>query len=84
MKYGGPTAAKVNGIWRYVYRAIDRHGQVIDVWSLHVATRSRRGGSSTALEMLKATPCKVVTPVRSTVDRCSRKRFEAFVRYTAV
>ena len=22
---------KVNGVWRYVYRAIDQHGQVIDV-----------------------------------------------------
>jgi hypothetical protein len=25
------TYVKVNGIWRYVYRAIDQHGQVIDV-----------------------------------------------------
>jgi IS6 family transposase len=25
------TYVKVNGIWCYVYRAIDRHGQVIDV-----------------------------------------------------
>jgi transposase-like protein len=25
------TYVKVNGVWRYVYRAIDRHGQVIDV-----------------------------------------------------
>jgi transposase-like protein len=24
---------KVNGVWRYVYRAIDQHGQVIDVLS---------------------------------------------------
>ena len=22
---------KVNGVWRYVYRAVDQHGQVIDV-----------------------------------------------------
>jgi transposase, IS6 family len=22
---------KVNGMWRYVYRAVDQHGQVIDV-----------------------------------------------------
>jgi hypothetical protein len=25
------TYVKVNGGWRYVYRAIDQHGQVIDV-----------------------------------------------------
>ena len=26
------TYVKVSGIWRYVYRAIDQHGQVIDVY----------------------------------------------------
>ena len=25
------TSVKVNGIWRYVYRAVDQHGQIIDV-----------------------------------------------------
>jgi transposase, IS6 family len=25
------TYVKVNGVWRYAYRAIDQHGQVIDV-----------------------------------------------------
>jgi transposase-like protein len=25
------TYIKVNGVWRYVYRAVDQHGQVIDV-----------------------------------------------------
>jgi transposase, IS6 family len=25
------TYIKVNGAWRYVYRAVDQHGQVIDV-----------------------------------------------------
>lgn len=25
------TYVKVNGVWRYVYRAIGQHGQVIDV-----------------------------------------------------
>jgi hypothetical protein len=24
-------AVKVNGVWRYIYRAVDQHGQVIDV-----------------------------------------------------
>ncbi len=26
------TYVKVNGVWRYVYRAVDEHGQVIDVY----------------------------------------------------
>ena len=26
------TYVKVSGVWRYVYRAIDNHGQVIDVY----------------------------------------------------
>ncbi|MCP3972923.1 MAG: IS6 family transposase, partial [bacterium] len=26
------TYLKVNGVWRYVYRAVDQHGQVIDVY----------------------------------------------------
>jgi IS6 family transposase len=25
------TYVKVHGVWRYVYRAVDQHGQVIDV-----------------------------------------------------
>jgi transposase-like protein len=25
------TCVKVNGVWRYVYRAVDQYGQVIDV-----------------------------------------------------
>ena len=26
------TYVKVGGVWRYVYRAVDQHGQVIDVY----------------------------------------------------
>jgi IS6 family transposase len=33
------TYVKVNGVWRYVYRAIDQHGEVIDV-----QLSSRRAG----------------------------------------
>src|SRR3954467_1013176 len=29
--YVDETYVKVNGVWRYVYRAVDQHGQVIDV-----------------------------------------------------
>jgi transposase-like protein len=35
------TYVKVNGVWRYVYRAIDQYGQVIDV--LLTAVLPRRG-----------------------------------------
>jgi transposase, IS6 family len=30
--YVDETYVKVNGVWRYVYRAVDQHGQVIDVY----------------------------------------------------
>jgi transposase-like protein len=36
------TYVKVAGAWRYVYRAVDQHGQVIDVSRLG-ATRHCRG-----------------------------------------
>jgi IS6 family transposase len=49
-------------VWRYVYRAIDQHGQVIDVM---VSTR-RNGNAARrffrrALTTLKVTPSEVVT-----------------------
>jgi transposase-like protein len=56
------TYVKVNGVWRYVYRAIDRDGQVIDV-----LVSPRRNADSAhrffqrALAMLKVTPSEVVT-----------------------
>jgi transposase-like protein len=56
------TYVKVNGIWRYVYRAIDQEGQIIDVLV------SARGDAATArrffqraLTILKVTPSEVVT-----------------------
>jgi IS6 family transposase len=53
---------KVNGVWRYVYRAIDQHGQVIDV-----LLSARRDGATArrfftrALRTLRVTPTGVVT-----------------------
>jgi transposase-like protein len=46
---------RVNGVWRYVYRAVDQYGQVIDV--LVSARRFFRR----ALSALKVTPREVVT-----------------------
>jgi hypothetical protein len=56
------TSGKVNGLWRYVYRAIDQHGQVIDVllstrWDAAAARRF----FIHALRMLNVVPHAVVT-----------------------
>jgi transposase-like protein len=56
------TYVKVNGIWRYVYRAVDQYGQVIDV-----LVSGRRDADAArrffrrALATLKVTPTEVVT-----------------------
>jgi transposase-like protein len=56
------TYVKVNGAWRYVYRAVDQHGQVIDVL---VSTRrdamATRRFFTQALRTLKVMPTEVVT-----------------------
>ena len=39
------TYVKVNGVWRYIYRAVDQHGQVIDVLVSAPATVLRLAGS---------------------------------------
>src|SRR3981189_300846 len=56
------TYVKVNGVWRYVYRAIDQDGQVIDVLvSARRDADSARRFFQRALPMLKVTPSEVVT-----------------------
>ena len=56
------TYVKVGGVWRYVYRAVDQHGQVIDVFvsARRDATAARRFFRR-ALGTLKVTPSEVVT-----------------------
>jgi transposase-like protein len=55
------TYVKVNGIWRYVYRAVDQHGQVIDVLvSARRDADAARRFFRRALSTLKVTP-RVVT-----------------------
>jgi transposase-like protein len=49
------TYVKVNGVWRYVYRAIDQHGQVIELLV------SARRFFTRALQTLKVAPTEVVT-----------------------
>jgi transposase-like protein len=56
------TYVKVNGVWRYISRAIDQHGQVIDV-----LVSARRDAATAhrffrrALSTLKVKPAEVVT-----------------------
>jgi transposase-like protein len=40
------TYVKVNGVWRYVYRAVDQYGQVSTCCSGSVEMPQRRAGSS--------------------------------------
>jgi transposase-like protein len=59
---------KVNGVWRYVYRAVDQYGQVIDVLvsARHDADAARRFFRR-ALSTLKSSPARwSPTPPRST------------------
>ena len=52
---------KVNGIWRYVYRAVDQHGQVIDVFvSRHRDIASARTFFATSL-LAHSIPTEVIT-----------------------
>jgi transposase-like protein len=56
------TYVKVNGVWRHVYRAVDQHGQIIDV----LVSKRRDGDAARrffrgALAALKVIPSEVVT-----------------------
>jgi transposase-like protein len=56
------TYVKVNGVWRYVYRAVDQHGQVIDVLlSARRDAAAARRFFARALLALKVPPSEVVT-----------------------
>ncbi|GAA4567746.1 hypothetical protein GCM10023176_20650 [Micromonospora coerulea] len=64
------TYVRVNGVWRYVYRAVDQYGQVIDVlvsarWDADAARRFFRR----ALSTLKVTPREVVTDAAAVYPR---------------
>jgi transposase-like protein len=55
------TYVKVNGVWRYVYRAVDQRGQVIDVLvSKRRDAEAARRFFQRALATLKVTPSEVV------------------------
>ena len=59
--FTGETTVKVNGIWRYVYRAVDQHRQVIDILvSKHRDIASVRRFFTTAL-VAHRSPVEVIT-----------------------
>ena len=56
------TYVKVNGVWRYIYRAVNQHGQVIDVLlSKRRDADAARRFFQRALTTLKVKPTEVVT-----------------------
>jgi transposase-like protein len=60
--YVDETYIKVNGVWRYVYRAVDQHGQAIDVLlSARRDAAAARRFFTRALRTLKVMPSEVVT-----------------------
>ena len=59
--FAGETYVKIAGVWRYVYRAVDQHGQVIDVYvSRHRDIASARRFFTTALTA-HPSPAQVIT-----------------------
>jgi transposase-like protein len=63
------TYVKVNGVWRYVYRAVDQHGQVTDVLVSKRRDQEAARFFRHALTVLKVTPTEVVTDAAPTYPR---------------
>ena len=57
------TYVKVGGLWRYVYRAVDQHGQVIDVYV------SRRRNSKAAHRFFDRALADHLRPVEVVTDK---------------
>jgi transposase-like protein len=66
------TYVKVNGVWRYVYRAVDQHGQVIDVLLSPRRDAAAARRFFTRLRTLKVIPNEVVTTPHWSTRPCSR------------
>jgi transposase-like protein len=64
------TYVKVNGVWRYVYRAVDQYGKVIDVLvSARRDADAARRFFRRALSTLKVKPSEVVTDAAAVYPR---------------
>jgi transposase-like protein len=67
------TYVKVAGRWRYVYRAVDQFGQVIDVFvSPHRDAQTARRFFERAIDATKIAPAEVTTDQASVYLACSR------------
>ena len=77
------TYVKVSGVWRYVYRAVDQHGQVIDVYV------SRRSDIAAARRFFTGVladhgqPTEVVTDLASALRHVIGELFPAAFHNTA-
>jgi transposase-like protein len=83
--YVDETYVKVAGRWRYVYRAVDQHGQVIDVYvSPRRDTKAARRFFTNALAV-HTTPTEVVTDrawtLRTVVDELLPGAFHKAEQY---
>jgi IS6 family transposase len=83
--YVDETYVKVAGRWRYVYRAVDQHGQIIDVYvSPRRDTRAARRFFATALGD-HGDPAEVVTDrawtLRAVIDELMPVAFHDTARY---
>ncbi|MEU7615356.1 IS6 family transposase [Micromonospora rifamycinica] len=64
------TYVRANGVWRYVYRAVDQHGQILDVLvSKRRDADAARRFFHRALTTLKITPTEVVTDANPVYPR---------------
>src|ERR1700730_11959506 len=59
------TYVKVAGVWKYLYRAVDQFGQVIDVML------SSRRDANAALRFFQAALLRAARPVEVTTDRAA-------------
>jgi transposase-like protein len=70
--YVDETYIRVNGVWCYVYRAIDQHGQVINVLvSARRDADAARRFFRRAIATLKVKPTEVVTAAPRSTRACS-------------
>jgi transposase-like protein len=79
------TYVKVAGNWRYVYRAVDQHGQIIDVYiSARRDTRAARRFFTSALRA-HGEPAEVVTDrapsLRAVIDELMPAAFHNVEQY---
>lgn len=58
------TYLKIDGRWRYLYRAIDEHGQIVDVY-----LSDRRNAAAAHTFFKQAINASGVTPTRVTTDK---------------